>query len=253
MGIEDGINQYHNKEDVIQAKKLFSRLIQPNQYVGDLYSINYETSRVLVHDHARQKVGGIPSLCFLLATRVSVDDENLDFKDEDSSVIILRVLDSAALPNSMEAERIRVETAQRISGEIDVNWDSDGIMDPKTRVYLGYAAISCRIIGTFFLDKNDLTGKLNLKFGCDISNYYPNRGLKVYKPSAEALQTIVNYTDPTNLSDHEEKYGRTNPVKIGNIRYASTNRKFQDLDNVPVYIHPIDLLSQKMIISQFGV
>jgi len=245
MGIEDGINQYHDKEDVTQAKKYFSRLIQPNQYVGDLYSIDYETARVLVHDHARQKVGGIPSLCFLLATRISVDDENLDFKDEDSSVIILRVLDSAVLPNSMEAERIRVETAQRISGEIDVNWDSEGVMDSKTRVYLGYAAISCRIIGTFFLDKNDSTGKLNLKFGCDISNYYPNRGLKVYKPSAKALQTIVNYTDPTNLSDHEEKYGKTNPVKIGNIRYASTNRKFQDVDDVPVYIHPIDLLSQK--------
>jgi len=245
MDIEAGINYYHDNEDVIRSKELFLQLIQPGQYVGELYSINYESARILVHDHERQSVGGIPSLCFLLATRVNPTAELIDFKDEDSSVIILRVLDSASLPNSTEAERIRVETAQRISGKIDLNWDSDGVMDPKTRVYLGYAAIECRIIGTFFLDKDDVTAQLGLKFGCDISNYYPNRGLKVYKPTNKSLQTIVNYTDPINIRDHEENYGKTRAVKIGNIRYASTNRKYQDVDDVPVLIHPIDLLSQK--------
>lgn len=95
------------------------------------------------------------------------------------------------------------------------------------------------------MDKDTVTGQLSLKFGCDISNYYPNRGLKVYKPTGKALQTIVNYIDPVNLRDHEEKYGKTRPVKIGNIRYASTNRKYQDVDDVPVLIHPIDLLAQK--------
>jgi len=67
----------------------------------------------------------------------------------------------------------------------------------------------------------------------------------VYKPTGNALKTIVNYIDPVNLHDHEEKYGKTKAVKIGNIRYASTNRKYQDVDDVPVLIHPIDLLSQK--------
>ena len=93
--------------------------------------------------------------------------------------------------------------------------------------------------------KDDGTGQLGLKFGCDISNYYPNRGLKVYKPTGNALKTIVNYIDPVNLKDHEEKYGKTAAVKIGNIRYASTNRRYQDVDDVSVFIHPIDLLSQK--------
>ena len=36
-----------------------------------------------------------------------------------------------------------------------------------------------------------------------------------------------------------------NKVKIGNVRYASTNRRFQNIDDVPVYIYPADLLSQK--------
>lgn len=200
---------------------------------------------MLINDHERHTVNGVPSLCFLMATRVDPNSDEIDFKNEDSSAIILRVLDSAPLPNNAEAERIRVETAQRVSGEIATNWDSDGVMDAKTKVYLGYAAVQCRIIGTFYFDKNEASGLLNMKFGCDISNYYPNRGLKVYKPTGTALAKIINFVDPVNLQDHEERYGRTKPVRIGVVRYASTNRRYQNVDEIPVYIHPIDLLAQK--------
>jgi hypothetical protein len=200
----------------------------------------------VINDHERRHiVNGIPSLCFLLATRVDPSSDDIDFKNEDSSAIILRVLDSASLPNSTEAERIRVETAQRVSGEIPTHWDSEGVMDAKTKVYLSYASVQCRIIGTFFFDKNVAFNSLDMKFGCDISNYYPNRGLKVYKPTGAALEKIVNFIDPANLQEHEEKYGRTKSVRVGAIRYASTNRRYQNIDDVPVYIHPIDLLAQK--------
>jgi hypothetical protein len=245
MSIETGISRYMETQECLEARSLFSELIQPEQYVGELYSINYETARVLINDHERHVVNGIPSLCFLLATRVDSSSNEIDFRNEDSSAIILRVLDSAPLPNSSEAERIRVETAQRVSGELTTYWDSDGVMDAKTKVYLGYAAVQCRIIGTFYFDKDDVSGSLNMKFGCDISNYYPNRGLKVYKPTGAALARIINFVDPVNLQDHEERYGRTKPVRIGVVRYASTNRKYQNVDEIPVSIHPIDLLAQK--------
>ncbi|OGW21137.1 MAG: hypothetical protein A2Z82_00795 [Nitrospirae bacterium GWA2_46_11] len=249
MTIEKGIAQdiegIHNND----AKKWFQKLIQKDQYVGELYSINYETAKIQIHDTERQKVGGIPSLSFLIATRVDPDSTNIDFKTEDAAFILLRVMDAAQLPNSAEAERIRVETAQRVSGETDKHWDGEGIMDTKTRVYLGYAGVECRIIGTFYLetpleDKN-LKGNLLLKFGSDISNYYPNRGLKVYKPNSNALEEIVNYTDQSNLQEHIENYGTAEKVKLGYIRYASTNRKYQQVDDVPIFIYPADLLSQK--------
>lgn len=249
MTIEKGIAQdiegIHNND----AKKWFQKLVQKHQYVGELYSINYETAKIQIHDTERQKVGGIPSLSFLIATRVNPDSVNIDFKTEDTAFILLRVMDAAQLPNSAEAERIRVETAQRVSGETDKHWDGEGIMDTKTRVYLGYAGVECRIIGTFYLeappeDKNP-KGHLLLKFGSDISNYYPNRGLKVYKPNSTALEEIVNYTDPSNLQEHIENYGTSERVKLGHIRYASTNRKYQQIDDVPIFIYPADLLSQK--------
>ncbi|MDR2409350.1 MAG: DUF87 domain-containing protein [Bacteroidales bacterium] len=225
----------------------FQKLIQPSQYVGELYSINYETARIIIHDKQRKDVGGIPSLSFLIATRIDPSKtDDIDFKSEDTSFILLRVMDSVPLPQDKEAERIRVETAQRVSGDAQ-HWDADGAMDAKTRVLLGYAGVQCRIIGTFFLEENTASPEspLLLKFGSDVSNYYPNRGLKIYKPNASALEEIVNYCDPVNKQEQVEKYGNTSRVKLGCIRYASTNRRYQQIDDVPVYIYPSDLLSQK--------
>ena len=246
MEIEAGISKDIENIQKRNAQNMFQKLIQKDAYVGELFSINYENAKIQIHDNERQKVGGIPSLSFLVATRVDPDREDIDFKTEDSSFILLRVMDAAQLPNSPEAERIRVETAQRVSGDTETHWESSGVMDPKTRVYLGFAGVQCRIIGTFYLDEpNEEQDELRLKFGSDLSNFYPNRGLKVYKPYGEALEMIVNYIDPSNLIEHIEKYGTTEKVKLGYIRYASTNRKFQDIDDVSVYVYPADLLSQK--------
>lgn len=247
MSIEQGLNSRRESDKQIESHQWFQKLIQADQYVGDIYSINYETARVIIHDFYREKVGGIPSLSFLIATRVDLSKTDIDFKKEDASFVLLRVMDAAALPQDKEAERIRVETAQRISGETEKHWDDAGSMDLRTKNILGFAGVQCRIIGTFFLEENGHNAEtpLNLKFGSDISNYYPNRGLKVYKPNGKALEQIVNYADPSSIQAHTEKYGNTERVKLGFVRYASTNRKYQQVDDVPVFIYPADLLSQK--------
>ena len=223
------------------VKAEFSRLIQKNQYVGEVYSISYETALVQIHDFNRREVGGIPSLSFLIATRVNPEESN-DYKTEDASIILLRVMDAASLPNASEAERVRVESAQRASGE-DIHWDSPELMDASTHQLLSYAGVKCKVVGTFFLAQNpdsEAPDSLVLKFGSDLSNYYPNRGLKVYKPNEEALGCIVNYRDA------ERKDIQVNEsVVVGNIRYASTNREYQGISNVEVQLLPADLLGQK--------
>lgn len=232
------------------TKDWFRTLIQAKQYVGDVYSISYETALVQIHDNYRKGVGGIPSLSFLIATRIKLYDEEkkvidkaINYTLEDSSVILLRVMDAAQLPNSDEAERIRVERAQRVSGETDKNWDDKTIMDTQTNYLLSFAGVECRVIGTFFLDDNpnDVSNPLNKRFGSDLSNYYPNQGLKVYKPNDKALKEIVNYQDP-DRREHLRSHSR---VPIGEVRYASTNRSFQGVSDVEVSISPADLFEQK--------
>ncbi len=155
------------------AAKLLVDLVEPEAYVGEVYSLGYETALVQVHDFHRQKVGGIPALSFLLATRVT-PSADLDVRAEDSSLILLRVLDQADLPNAAEALRVRVENAQQVSGAIDKNWDHRDVMDASTAHVLSYAGLRCRVIGTFYVDEvgSDGEPRYALSFGSDISNYY---------------------------------------------------------------------------------
>lgn len=247
MSIEDGIAKSIGRNKSAEAREWFKKIIQKEQYVGDLFSINYETAKILIHNYHRHRVGGIPSLSFLIATRVNPDsEETIDYWREDASIILLRVMDSTTLPSDVEAERIRVETAERVSGETTKAWDKDA-MDAQTKNLLDFAGVECRIIGTFYLedDPNNSEAPLTVKFGSDISNYYPNRGLKIYKPNGKALEEIVNYCDPINFFDQKKKFNNVQKVRLGHVRYASTNRKFQHVDDVPVCIYPSDLLSQK--------
>jgi hypothetical protein len=224
-----------------KASELFSELIQKDQYIGDIYAINYESATVQIHDAHRKKVGGIPSLSFLIATRIN-PEQQVDYTLEDTCIILLRVMDATATPNSGEAERIRFESAQKISGD-EKHWDETGAMDSNTAHLLSFAAVKCRVIGTFYVDKrNDEAPEEDviLRFGSDLSNYYPNRGLKVYKPNAAALRRIVNYRDQSRSDQLADVF-----VNVGDVRYASTNRSFQDVSNVEVRLNPSDLLRQK--------
>jgi DNA helicase HerA-like ATPase len=230
-----------------EVNRLFDELIQPNQYVGDVFSISYEFALVQIHDYHRQRVGGIPSLCFLLATRPPKNkDQELDYKAEETSIILLRVMDAEPLPDEPEAVRIRVNRAKSVSGDTQTNWDEPSAMDALTAHELNFAGVRCRVIGTFFFDEGEPDGAgnptLKLNFGSDLSNYYPNKGLKVYKPNKDALKRIVNYRDPIRLA--EDDRCKIN-VPIGEVRYASTNRSFQGVSDVEVSIAPTDLLAQK--------
>lgn len=224
-----------------EAGSILQGLVEAAAYVGEVVSLGYNDAIVQIHDYHRQEVGGIPALCFLIGTRVN-PEAIVDPTQEDASVILLRVMDQADLPNAEEARRVRVENAQRVSGEIGMNWDDRSVMDATTHNLLSYAGVHCRVIGTFYMTDISENSQPDWKlcFGSDISNYYPNRGLKVYKPRAEILERIVNFRDPIIFAD-----SRIPMVRIGQVRYASTNRRFQQVSSVPVSVTPTDLLGQK--------
>jgi hypothetical protein len=224
--------------DLSDATTELANLIDQTAYVGEVYSLGYNEALVQIHDHYRGRVGGIPALSFLLATRI-LDKEAVDGRKEDSSVILLRVLDQANLPNAQEALRVRVESAQRVTGDDARTWDDKDVMDPMTHQLLSYAGVRCRVLGTFYVGAVG-DGHYALSFGSDLSNYYPNRGLKVYKPTGSALAAVVNYRDPRRHTS-----GNQSLVPVGSVRYASTTRPFQGVSDVRVSLTPTDLLGQK--------
>jgi len=228
-------------EPLQAASRKLSSFIDDSAYVGEVYSLGYDEALVQIHDFHRQGVGGIPALSFLIATRVS-SGTLADIRQEDASILLLRVLDKANLPNADEALRVRVETAQRVSGEVDRHWDDRAVMDPTTHNLLSYAGVRCRVLGTYYMVNidSDNAPTYRLFFGSDLSNYYPNRGLKVFKPRGNVLEAIVNFRDPRlSISMHDGQ------VAVGQVRYASSHRPFQGIDGVPVQITPMDLLGQK--------
>lgn len=228
--------------DLSLAGSDIASLVEGAAYVGEVFSIGYNEALVQIHDYNRQMVGGIPALSFLIATRIT-PGATPDIRKEDSSLILLRVMDHADLPNAQEALRVRVENAQRVSGELDKTFDHKDVMDPTTNNLLGYAGVRCRVIGTFYVDKiaSESEPGYKLIFGCDLSNYYPNRGLKVFKARGDVLSRVVNYRDPRLASAaHKDLL-----VQVGCVRYASTNRPFQEASSVPVSMTPTDLLGQK--------
>jgi hypothetical protein len=236
------LEQVQLPQELQGAAKLLLALVEPEAYVGEVFSLGYEQALVQIHDFYRRKVGGIPALSFLIATRI-IPGQTVDVREEDASVILLRVTDHADLPNAQEALRVRVENAQRVSGELDKTWDHRDVMDPTTNNLLSYAGIRCRVLGTFYVadaGRGDKTPDYSLFFGSDLSNYYPNRGLKVFKPRGGVLEAIVNYRDP-RLGTVDEQL----MVTVGEVRYASTNRPFQRISGVRVAITPTDLLGQK--------
>src|SRR5690606_2533143 len=133
--------------------------------------------------------------------------------------------------------RILIENAEKTHGQ-NVHWD-ESIEDANTKKIMSFGALQCRVIGTFFMERNE-HDEFELKFGNDLSNFYPNRGLKVYKPAGTALSSIVNFG--VNFIDS---------VRIGSVRYSSTNRKGRGVSEVEVKLDPKDLVSQKTAV--FGM
>ena len=216
--------------------KLFSA---PNQ-VGDLLKIDYSECEVLVHDHLRQKVGGLPLGCFLLATRLG-PGTSVDPIAEDSNAVLLRVVGQSRLPNASETDSNRFVAGQRVAADENV-WDADGKTDQFTLHKLRYAGVRCRVLGTFRVGEDE-PGRWRLAFGADISNFYSGRSMKVYKPVGAALSAIVNFAKGVFDDPHRPAGSR---VPVGRVRYSSSERLVDRMsEHVAVELDPTDIVARR--------
>lgn len=222
-----------------EAYTKLANLVREEMMVGDLLKMDYGECEILVHDHMRQKAGGVPMGCFLLATRMQ-PKESYEPDKEDTCVILLRVIGQARLPNAGELDMIRLLAGQR-SSDTPEHWDHEGKTDLFTIHQLRFSGLRCRILGTFRFKKNH-KDDWELSFGSDISNFYSGRGMKVYKPVGLALKKIIGHTPPA-LSDSHPLYGKK--VVIGRLKYSASELTGNALENVDVEIDPTDLIARR--------
>ncbi|TIM12654.1 MAG: DUF87 domain-containing protein [Mesorhizobium sp.] len=229
-----------NAEAAASSSVKLTSLIRQSDLVGDLLKMDYAECEVLVHDHLRQKVGGLPLGCFLFATRL-VPGSTPDPTEEDASLLLLRITGQSRLPNASETDLNRFLAGQRVA-TLDEVWDAEGKTDQFTLHQLRYAGVRCRVLGTFRI-REIKPSEWRLVFGADVSNFYSGRGMKVFKPVGAALDQVVNFSKSAG-DDAHPLHGRR--VAIGRVRYASSEREQNTMgENVQVDVDPTDLVARR--------
>lgn len=216
-------------------------LIQTDNYVGRIYSIDYENALVLTNDAWKQKINGVPQNAFLIATAIEPAKYN-EVDEFDREVILLRVNGSCKLPQDDDNIRTKLDSIQNKTATYSAEQP-----DVLTQNLLQFSGLHCRVLGTFYMKNQEL------QLGSDIENFSSSLTQAVYLPKGDALKTIVNYVDHNRKKKSEEDFKNmginqiVEPFEIGTVRYTSSDRlqRKDDNDKVPVSIQPADFLARR--------
>ena len=184
--------------------------------VGQPFRLSYKSADVLLFDDFKKDACGIPQGTFLLAYYNGAN-ECADFE-----AILLRVIEPTPLPQDQD----------KITSMIECYQDSCLQLDPVTRYYYSQNGMKCSILGSFYLSNE---GKM--QFGADLENFYSSHNYSVVKPLPRALEFIVNYRG--------YNVGIENEIKIGKVRYSSSQRFQSKEAEVPVYVRPQDFAGKR--------
>lgn len=208
-------------KDLAQIDILKEGKVEDN-FIGRPFYLDYDKSFILINDHWKNKVNGIPQGSFLLA-----------FYDSEESVneaILLRALKPAKLPTDNDVISSMVEYYKdnlKTSGK-------GNQLDQFTKYEFSFSGLECRVLGTFY----KLNGKM--EFGADLENFYSANNYRVFKASDQVLMQIVNQRDRDIIAGNENEF------EIGYVRYSSSRRFNQENgENVKAFINPKDFLGKR--------
>jgi len=208
----------------IARTDIFEIVKDSKTFVGNPFKIDYNKISILTCDDWKYNVGGIAQGCFLLAIY-----EN-DFGDETvHEAILLRALNPCTIPSDNSVISSRIEYFKE---ELKTAGKHRQI-DQFTRFEFSCSGLECSILGTFYKKPNG-----QIEFGADLENFYSPHLYKVYKPSGNYLQYIVNLRDNDGPLKPESNF------KIGTVRYSSSRQKFSQ-SNENVLMHTQDILGKR--------
>lgn len=220
MAIMDLFSTIQSQET---AKENFFEAIKTDEnFVGHLYDLNYDTTNVLVNDHFKNSVSGVPHGCFLMAIYIN------EVAGNKTEGILLRVIGTADIPQKKEIiESITDAHIAKKESKRDIE------PDPYTKAFYQWNGLSCRVLGTFFFDSDK-----NLYFGTDMENFIGAHNYKVYKPQKEQLDIIINENVEIKADELREQFGK--------LRYSSSKSYDEKGKYAPeVYLRTNDIIARR--------
>lgn len=215
---------------------LASKINDECAHIGGVYRLDYHSALVLTDDFRKSEAGGVPQGGFLLAAAgVKTGD---GFILDDQEIILLRVRETAPLPNESELVQTRLAVVRdaSVTGQ-----GFDEVTDVLTRGELQQSAFDCEVLGTFY-ESTQVPG--HIEYGADIDNVVSSARYQVFLPSTDVLSWLASYSESDDMSDR---------LKLGVVRFASTRRRAREAhaDQAPVHVHVSDFVERKTAV--FGM
>jgi hypothetical protein len=218
-------------------------LLNGAKRLGGIYRLDYDKAIVITDDFVKREAGGVPRNGFLLAA-ATVPTRETDAPLDEDEIILLRVRETAALPN----ERDLIATRLAAMRDADVrNKRPEDVVDNLTSSQIQLSAFECDVLGTFYSDT--VARQPFIQWGADIDNVYSGARYFVYLPSSDVLSFIASYPERT---EQEIQDGVTpDLIELGVVRFASTRRRASDakMDTVPVNVRVTDFISRKTAVA----
>lgn len=220
MAITDLFSTIQSQETA--KENFFEEIKTDENFVGHLYDLNYDTTNVLVNDHFKNSVSGVPHGCFLMAIYIN------EVAGNKTEGILLRVIGTADIPQKKEIiESITDAHIAKKESKRDIEPDA------YTKVFYQWNGLSCRVLGTFFFDSDK-----NLCFGTDMENFIGAHNYKVYKPQKEQLDIIINENVEIKADELREQFGK--------LRYSSSKSYDEKGKYAPeVYLRTNDIIARR--------
>ena len=141
-------------------------------FVGYVLDIGFDEATVITSDPYKKAVGGVPRGSFLIMAPDSPKEMPPHFS-------LLRVTATAPTPLSRDVQQTYFELHKKSMPDLDI-W---------TKGELQWGALAARVLGMFFPNPTD---REKISFSGDVNNVVSAHRYKVYAPTDDLLEIIVN-------------------------------------------------------------
>ena len=181
--MKDFFNEAEQQDSPLRALKDFLKEEAKNEksgnhermrFVGYVLELGFENATIITCDPYKKAVGGVPRGSFLIMAPDSLENMPPHFS-------MLRVNATAPTPLTSDVQQTYFELHKKSMPDLDI-W---------TKGELQWGALSANVLGMFFPDSQD---KGKIAFSGDVNNIVSAHRYKVYAPTEELLEIIVNGT-----------------------------------------------------------